>query len=742
MRLSIGKRLLFTLLLLPLWAAGQINHPVMVNVQLNPPYSLYLSDYAAPDVQRMQVHILLKDLTESNYKCRLRVTIEGIGITIQNKTGFYVAPFIINGGEMVTLSGADLAPYFDTRNLVIQGLDNSFTRNGAKLPEGIYRFTVEVMDYNRNTVISNAGSAMVASFLSYPPIINLPMANAKVDAMDPQNVLFQWMPRHTASVNAAFNVVYKFRLVELVPQDRDPNDAMRSLRPIYENILQQTSLVYGPGEPALTPGNNYAVQVQAIEADGKDMFVNDGFSEVVKFTYGEKCSVPQQIVAAFAGRNELKLSWASTISQQGFTVRYREAGNAPSQWYEETSFMPQATISGLKPGKQYEYQVKAQCMWGYGDYSPIQQFTMPNETLSEGDFVCGKNAGDQKISNTNSIEKLNIQDTIYAADFKVILTSVSGSNGQFSGTGQVMVPLLGFLDLPVTFSNISVNTDKRMYAGVIELAQSSHEQVRQNLDDAIQHLFDKLDTMLTSPDPKQLFLIDAADMLSEIDKMKGWDDLDPATQAQLGELQEKLKELQTYQAQYPDMSPEERQTTGQKLAGDLKKLTGDAKAAFEMAKQKLKDLINIYRLALDVLVKQRQQTADEAGYQQKKAAFDQFLKAVNPAASPAGGASDSPVLLMEKMEEMPAASVNTAGVSAISDYLNALYKKNESTLLLILKNSKEEETDKEVVSLLKVDGKPAAEAIATEAAKNDKDGTVKKVSASILTLIAEILEKY
>jgi hypothetical protein len=77
---------------------AQTNHPVMANMQLNPPYSLYLSDYAAPDVQRMQVNLLMKDLTESNYKCRLRITIEGFGITLQSKTGFYVPPIILNGG--------------------------------------------------------------------------------------------------------------------------------------------------------------------------------------------------------------------------------------------------------------------------------------------------------------------------------------------------------------------------------------------------------------------------------------------------------------------------------------------------------------------------------------------------------------------------------------------------------------------------------------------------------------------
>ena len=312
------------LLLVTTVLRAQVNYPVMAAVQLNPPFSLYLSDYSAPDLQRMQVTLLMKDLGETNYKCRLRLKIEGFGITLSSKAGFYTAPILLNGGEMTTLSGTDLAPYLNPQNLLLQGIDNStFSRNGGKLPEGIYKFTIEVLDYTRNNVISNAANAVISTFLSYPPIINLPMANTKVDAMNPQNVIFQWMPRHTASFNAAFNVVYKFRLVELQPANRDPNDALRTTRPLLETITPQTMLVYGPGEPALTPGNNYAVQVQAIETEGRDMFINNGYSEAVPFTYGEKCGLPLDVTAAVAGRNSHKISWTGTPTQQAFSVRYR-----------------------------------------------------------------------------------------------------------------------------------------------------------------------------------------------------------------------------------------------------------------------------------------------------------------------------------------------------------------------------------------------------------------------------------
>ena len=132
-----------------------------------------------------------------------------------------------------------------------------------------------------------------------------------------------------------------------------------------------------PPNPPSPPGNSYAVQVQAVEADGKDLFINNGNSEVVKFTYGEKCSPPLNVQAQLADANSLKLSWTALPLQQAFSIRYREANNNTAEWFEQETYTTNYTARGLRPGHTYEYQVKAECGTGYGEYTPLQQFQSP-----------------------------------------------------------------------------------------------------------------------------------------------------------------------------------------------------------------------------------------------------------------------------------------------------------------------------------------------------------------------------
>ncbi|MCF6404143.1 fibronectin type III domain-containing protein [Chitinophaga filiformis] len=720
---------------------AQTSYPVMATMQINPPYSLYLSDYTAPDVQRMQVHLLLKDLTVSDYKCRLKIKIEGFGVTLQSKPGFYTAPIILQGGEMITLSGPELATYLNPQNLLIQGLDNSaLTKEGAKLPEGIYKFTVEVVDYTRNIVVSNQGNAVVSTFLSYPPIINLPMANTKVDAMEPQNLVFQWVPRHTASFNAAFNVAYKFKLVELIPANRDPNDALRTTRPVYETITAQTLLVYGPGEPMLTPGKSYAVQVQAIEAEGKDMFVNDGFSEAVRFTYGEKCGVPADVIAAVSGKNELKLTWRTGVSQQAFTVRYREAGDNPSQWYEETSYLPQYTITGLKQGKKYEYQVNAQCIWGYGDYSAIQSFTMPNETMDKGDFVCGKVVGEGEISNRKGLEQLKEGDVIIAGDFKVAVKKAEGSNGLFSGNGKIKVPFLNFITLPVVFKNISVNTDKKMYAGVIELQREDIKTVTDNMNESLDGYLEKISDIVRTIDTAGLKAVDAAGMLAELEKMKGWDELDNATLEKLGEIQTKLQELQQLQ-ESENMTPEEKATAAKKVAEQLKNLADQAKAVVKAAVEELKKLVNMFRKGLSAL---RQDYTPEKVAVLKKDFEDKYKVAKE-------FIDKNNALLGVKVPEsldksvMKVLDVTDSVIVKLPEEITAykLAQKalDEVTVLKILDENKSQAEEEKVVNALNIKDQPFKTFIINALKTAKEDDLIPDVKTSILNWVHDVLEK-
>src|SRR3954462_6539557 len=77
--------------------------PVQSNVTLSPPYSGNLSDYTTPGSQRIIVTLTTNDATISNYRVKLRVTIEGLGITIKSKQNIVVNPIILDGGVPLIL---------------------------------------------------------------------------------------------------------------------------------------------------------------------------------------------------------------------------------------------------------------------------------------------------------------------------------------------------------------------------------------------------------------------------------------------------------------------------------------------------------------------------------------------------------------------------------------------------------------------------------------------------------------
>ena len=76
------KNTLYIFLLILSAAATAQVFPVQVTPQLIPPYSPFLSDYTAAGAQNLMAQIRTNDVTLTNYPCRLRITIDGVGITI------------------------------------------------------------------------------------------------------------------------------------------------------------------------------------------------------------------------------------------------------------------------------------------------------------------------------------------------------------------------------------------------------------------------------------------------------------------------------------------------------------------------------------------------------------------------------------------------------------------------------------------------------------------------------------
>ena len=199
----IKTYILFFFIGLSVVTRGQ--QPVNMTVQMIPPYSVTLSDYATASSDRLVVNLLLGDVSEFNRQVSLRLFVEGQGIAIQSSTVIANEnPIVLDGGIPTRLTNVDLRPYFQFENLV--GVSQS--QYSSPLPGGLYRFCFEVYDYLTGRLISNRTCATAYIVLNDPPLLNLPIRDENITVKDPQNLIFTWTPRH---INAT-NIQYEFTL--------------------------------------------------------------------------------------------------------------------------------------------------------------------------------------------------------------------------------------------------------------------------------------------------------------------------------------------------------------------------------------------------------------------------------------------------------------------------------------------------------------------------------------------------
>jgi hypothetical protein len=452
-------------LFLSLQVKAQV-YPVQINTQLIPPYSLRLSDYVSPGTNRVGVNILLTDVTEPEYYIRLELLIEGDGITIRTSPSFNPGPIILQGGVPEYLTSSDLTQWFEPQNLDFTGYSKSAYLNSGRLPEGVYRISFCAYDYNKHIRVSNNTPITAWMLLNDPPIINLPFPDYKVEFIDPQNIVFQWTPRHTASPNSAFTTEYEFTLVEIWPDGRDPNNAIQTSVALFQTTTMYTTLVYGLAEPFLEPGRQYAYRIQAYDTDGRDMFKNNGYSEVRKFTFGDACKEVNNVEAKTEKYYEAEISWQPAFNQTAFNVRYRKANDSDAEWFEEESYLDYVKLTDLQEQTKYEYQLMAYCGSYDGDYTDIKTFTTPAVPVSS--FECGANDDESNITNHDPLPVLYEGNYVWSGNFMFKIKEATGSNGTFSGKAYAMIPYLSYVKLEAEFSNIKINTDNQVYEGTIK----------------------------------------------------------------------------------------------------------------------------------------------------------------------------------------------------------------------------------------------------------------------------------
>ncbi len=437
--------------------------PVNVTPQIVPPYSLKLSEYNTASSDKLILNLLLTDITESNRQVRLKFFVENnAGLSIQsNDVVIGANPIFLDGGIPLRLTNLDLQPYFALQNL--RGINPQ--QYSVPLPEGLYRFCFEVFDAQSGQQISRKSCATVYLVLNDPPFLNLPNRGEQVLMRDPQNIIFQWTPRH---LNAT-NVEYEFTLAELWDNQMDPQAAFLASRPLYQTNTFATTLLYGPAETSLLPDKTYGWRVRAMISDGiseTSVFKNDGYSEIYYFTYTGKCAEPEYILAEAKNTTSEKILWQG-VDHLRYNVQYRKKDTENAIWFEGGTINEYTTIYNLEPGTTYEFRVGGQCLDNEPfTYSQIYEFTTILADDKESTYNCGITP-EIIITNQDPLERLVTNEVFTAGDFPVTVKEVKGDNGSFSGWGYIVVPYLQDTKLKVSFDNISINTDYQLLDGIV-----------------------------------------------------------------------------------------------------------------------------------------------------------------------------------------------------------------------------------------------------------------------------------
>ena len=453
--------------------------PVQSSTQLVPPYSVYLSDYATPGNEKLRVILVQRDLTQPSYQLRLVMQVEWNGKVIMRTSRAYnPAPISLDPGVPTIISGAELFPYLDSRNIDFVGYSREQYERTKALPEGSYRISFTAYDYRRQDVqVSNEGSSFYYLSKNEPPLINMPVCGAKVPVRQPQQVIFSWLPRNTSSPASASETQYEFSLYEIRPEGRNPNDVVLSSQPVFKTTIDYTQLVYGPAEPQLIENMRYAWRVRAIDTQGRDAFRNNGYSEVCTFTYGGVD--PAFIVGGIEGlqaEGESERSariWWEQGNFDSYRIYYKKSGEG-YEWFTSDLLAKdldpakeegELKLFDLEPDTEYETRAQAKKMGNLGPYTDIVKFrTLPVRVAHCGDPALLPEGGPGEPFR-EAIKGMTVD--VDGMEM-TLLDVVHLGDGYYQGLGRVSVDYLGGAAFTASFDRIFINTDRQVVLGRID----------------------------------------------------------------------------------------------------------------------------------------------------------------------------------------------------------------------------------------------------------------------------------
>jgi hypothetical protein len=349
-----------------LQAVAQQYYPVVARFTQLPPYPVYLADFSNPAQTNLSIQIQQNDRTIATRPIRIRVHIEGQGgLQIQSVDVVQDEPsLVLNYGQVYNLPSNQVANYFKQYNLKV-----SPAQYREPFNEGLFRFGVEIIDVQTSRAISGIqwGTAVWIA-INEPPVWVLPKNELVEKPMVPQNINFQWAPRH----NKISNVEYEFSMTEIITNNGAVGNVQNlflSQPTFYKTRTQGTTLNFNATMPPLVPGRTYAYRVQAIAKRGFEdvgVFRNNGYSEVQYFKYGEPVpdlKPPTNLKLTWADNNKgANFNWKGEAEHKSFVVEVREKGQK-GDWISSTppaqpgSVLNAMALSNLDPNKSYEVRV-------------------------------------------------------------------------------------------------------------------------------------------------------------------------------------------------------------------------------------------------------------------------------------------------------------------------------------------------------------------------------------------------
>ncbi len=267
--------------------------PITVTVNVLPPYPNYA--YEAMEMNDQTIITIQNTDISNGYSIKLMAELSGNnGITVRTKeSALPNSPIDLSPGETMVMTGEEMSVFYNNyseNDFDFIGISREDIINNQQLPDGAYTICIRAFDYQSGIPLSETSplgcSAPFVVLAVDPPIITYPQNNSTLTVLDPQLININWIP---VSVSLP-DLRYRFEMVDLTDLPMNPYDAFATddFLFFFEDDLIANVFLYGMEHPLLIEGHKYAIRVQAYRLDGPLNVLNDGYSDIVIFNYGEE----------------------------------------------------------------------------------------------------------------------------------------------------------------------------------------------------------------------------------------------------------------------------------------------------------------------------------------------------------------------------------------------------------------------------------------------------------------------